>query len=488
VNGGLNWKLMRRYPFIDWTSLVAGGMAADNVYLFGHLMANGVGDAGSGAWDDEIRPLLVSRDAGTTFSAPHFPSDQNHNNFRRGYPVSSVALEGDRVLALYVQTADAIPDLKSPLGFAIYESEGGRYEKVADVQLPKEMHDVRALSSQMAVDRAGRYRGRLYIAFQAVEAGQFVLALANSDDGGKRWNTHVLHRGGKAVSPTGRLDNSTLASVAVNREGIVGLEWMAPSGCPLFAVSADGGTSFAGSQSLGSCRAEDAAAVTPLATIHCMDTVNSPNVESGDDGARVSTGFSMRVDTNLLWSAQITSDAAGRFHAFWPERQPDGTVAVLTATVTAAPAGTVNISLDHLTEETTQSLVQVAYEKFNPDTATFAIDATVQNVGTEIMSYPTLLEASRDLSDCGRAKYLNTSAVSHRGRPLYKVPKPRYKDSLLPGESTLPVHMEVRVEGCEGSRGSLFDRSRVSTPNRWGFYVLSVGLRVYAAGVQLANP
>jgi hypothetical protein len=487
VDGGLHWSRLHRYPFVDWTSLAVGGTFSNSVYVFGHLMAEGVGDAGSGAWRSDIRPLLSSHNAGEAFSGPRFPQDQKHNDFRRGYPVSAIALTDGTVVALYAEALDPIPDINSKLGLAVYKVQGEQYGLLSTVSLLPEIHDVEALSSQMAIDNGAMHHGRLYIAFQAVADDHVVFALSKSDDGGKTWNTKVLLRGDRVYSFTGRLDYSVFTSLAVNHEGIVGLEWMPPNGCPVFALSADGGASLTGVRSLGRCETSLKTTVSPLATIHCMDTLSAAVVNSPSNTSEARPGLTVRVDTSLLWSAQMVADAGGRFHAFWPERKPDGTVSILTSTVSVGSSAGGTISLKGAEDETTRSVVKVVAERFDPYAGELGIDLVVKNAGAQTMTYPALLEVSDDVSDCGKAKYLNAVASSAQGRALYKIPRAANVGSLLPGETTLPIRLNVWLDGCEDAKGSLFDRSRISTPQRWGFYTLSVLVRVYALRRKVAD-
>jgi hypothetical protein len=128
---------------------------------------------------------------------------------------------------------------------------------------------------------------------------------------------------------------------------------------------------------------------------------------------------------------------------------------------------------------TEHSLIKVLEEKFDPYTATFDIDAVVKNVSLSVASYPSFLAVSGDLSDCGKIIYLNPSAMSKDGQPLFRVPAVPYADHLSPGETTLPIRLEIQVKGCEASAGSLFERSRTLTRDKDWFYTLSVSFQVY---------
>jgi hypothetical protein len=479
LDGGLRWSPPHRYPFIDWTSLAISETASDNLYLFGHEIAKGIGDKGLGSWEEEIRPLLVSRDNGESFSPPRFSSDQAHNPWRRGYPVTSLSTKDGAILALYAQAFDPIPAHSSKMSFALYKVDGDRYEKVSDIHLPPGIDTVEFFAAQLAIDRSAKHPGRLYLVFTGVADDHTELFLATSDDAGKTWRMSKLLRASEGLSLKSRLDYAPLAGVAVNRDGVVGIEWMPPNGCPLFALSTDGGASVTEFRVLGKCREREPGRFLALASAKSMDTLSSTNVKPVI-AAPETPGFTLRVDTSMMWSVQIVADAAGEFHAFWPERRSDGSVAVLAAAVTVGTGLPPEVRLEDAQDLASGTTIKVLEERFDPETATFGIDVVVRNRGLSTIGYPSVLEAERDLSDCGKVVYLNASGLSSRGRAVYVVPAPKNKNYLESGEATLPVHLEIQLDKCEASTGSLFNRSRVmNRETDWFYTALWVGLHAY---------
>ena len=479
LDGGLRWSPPHRYPFVDWTSLAVSETASDYLYLFGHHIAKGIGDKGLGSWEEAIRPLLVSRDSGESFSPPRFSSDQANNPWRRGYPITSLSTKDGAILALYAQAFDAIPALSSKMSFALYKVDGDRYEKVSDIGLPPGIQTVEPFAAQLAIDRSQKHPGRLYFLYTGVADQHSELILSISDDTGKTWRTSRLLRASEGLNLKDRLDYSPLAGVAVNRDGVVGIEWMPPNGCPLFALSTDGGASATEFRALGKCREREPARFLPLASAKSMDTLSSTNVKPMI-AAPETQGFTLRVDTSMMWSVQIVADAAGEFHAFWPERRSDGSVAVLAAAVTVGVGRPAGVRLEDALDLASGTAIKVLEERFDPDTATFGIDVVVRNRSLSTIGYPSVLEAERDLSDCGKVVYLNASGLSSRGRAVYVVPAPKNKDYLESGEATLPVHLEIQLEKCEASTGSLFNHSRVMNgATDWFYTALWVGLHAY---------
>jgi hypothetical protein len=478
-DGGLRWSGPHRYPFIDWTSLAVSETSSENVYLFGHHMAKGIGDKGTGSWENRIRPLLVSRDNGDSFSLPVFSTDQEHNEWRGGYPISSLSTNDGAVLALYAQTFDSIAGRSSKISFALYKSDTSQYEKLSEIELPRGIQRIEPFAAQLAIDRSQKHPGRLYLLFTGLADDHAELVLAISDDTGKTWRMSELLRASEALNLKGRLDYSPLAGVAVNRDGVIGLEWMPPNGCPLFALSKDGAASVTEFRTLGRCREREPTTLLPLASAKSMDTLSSTNVQPAVAGPKT-PGFTLRVDTSMLWSVQIVADAGGQFHSFWPERRSDGSVAVLAASVTSGAPETLKVRLENAQDLAPQTIVKVLEERFDPDTATFGIDVAARNKGTTTIEYPSVLEAERDLSDCGEVVYLNPSGLSGTGRPVYVVPAPPNKEYLGPGEATLPVHLEIQLQKCAASTGSLFNHSRVmNEETQWFYTALWVNLHAY---------
>jgi hypothetical protein len=464
---GLHWSPARRLPFVDWTSLAS---TREKVYLFGHLLAEGIGDQGTGNWRKETRPLFVSRDKGETFSPPLFPSDQD-NAFRGGYPMGSIVTDDGTVLALYMQSLAPRPTNHPKAGYAIYRVTDKSFEKISEVSIPQEMEYVEAFAAQLAIDLSALHRGRLYLAFSGMAAGRAAMALAISDDLGKKWNTRIVFRGDDVPPPELRIDLSPLAGVAVNRDGVVGVEWMPPNGCPLFAVSADGGDSLSKLGMLGNCSERDPASLRGLAAAKSLFALSFVNTRPGTSDAGA-PGFSFRVDPSLVWSTQVVADAAGRFHVFWPERQFDGSAAILTAVVSTTLASERTVSLDRMENLSARTVIRVLENRFDPLSATFGIDVAAKNDSDEPIPYPAFLEAYRESSDCGRVAYLNSQAVSSTSRPVYLVPSPPHTDFLMPGESSLPVHLQIHIDGCQSNQPSLFDRSRVRDSESERFFDL----------------
>ena len=97
------------------------------------------------------------------------------------------------------------------------------------------------------------------------------------------------------------------------------------------------------------------------------------------------------------------------------------------------------------------------------------------------MAYPSFLEVSKSLSDCGEAVCLNPFSTSEGGKVLFRISQKTNTSQLLPGEGSLPVHLEVRVTVCENDHGQLLLLAKTHTQKgRVALAPLRVRFRVLA--------
>jgi hypothetical protein len=309
----------------------------------------------------------------------------------------------------------------------------------------------------MAVDHSGRFPNRLYAAFPARKNGRSVLVIAVSDDTGKNWRSSVALTGHVPLDNHGR--RSSFAGVAVNKDGTLGIEWHPWGECPLFGVSFDG-LSVAKTVPVGGCREGQDNDLLPNAVEDRLWTINTDllrgrNKEKGP-------GFSTFIETAPQISAQITADAAGRFHLFWDETGEDGRTSFLSSTATVShgtPATIATVDANRLLDVSAGSVVDVVHEEFNASASILGVDLALNNPNHSI-PYPEFVEVIHDYSDCGIVILLNKSAVSSDGFPMFRVPRPSNSADLLPGSQTLPVHLNVYLPGCANSTGELISAAR----------------------------
>jgi hypothetical protein len=206
----------------------------------------------------------------------------------------------------------------------------------------------------------------------------------------------------------------------------------------------------------------------------------SPLDLHSDDSSEPIPGFTIHITGATLASVTIAADAQGRFHAFWSEPGRDGT-RILTATIRIGSSPVERVPLAETEELTEHSMIRVVAEAFDPPTATFNIDASVRNIDSTSLTYPDFLEVIFDRSDCGRIEYLNPWGISEDGHTVFRVPHRPDREHLFPGEDSLPVHIEVRIPGCEADHTSLVERARKRGFQVRPYFALSVRFHVRAA-------
>jgi hypothetical protein len=450
LDGGLTWAVPRRYPFVDWTAVAAADGASISqrkVYLFGNSLANGFGDAGEGTWHGR-RAMLAVSDDGLHFNSPIFPvlaGDQEKTGY---YPITALALQDGSILALFAKLKQ--PRLEST--YVLYQAEGADYGVLGAMKMPEGVHDIRFLAGQMAIDGRHGFPKRVYVAFTGVDHDRYALLLATSSDLGRTWVVRCLSHGPVAAANPER--RSSFAAVAVNNQGIVGMEWLYPGGCPLFGVSADSGISLSASVRLGGCQEGQDLPLRPSSAKSQMWTITSPR------------GLSTFLDTSVPWSLKIAADVAGRFHLFWDEFDESGSFRLVTATAEAgfgAAVASVPIDARTLTELDGKVTFSLMDEQFDPFTATFDIDLVAENSDARIL-YPSYLAVSGSGTDCGELVYLNPIAKLENGNALFKISENSGDTGLRPGEQSLPIHIQIRVPGCDNVQSSIVALARKPRP------------------------
>lgn len=179
---------------------------------------------------------------------------------------------------------------------------------VAEIKTSYNQPQTRGVTATLAVDPgSAAYRDRAYVTWGDVRTGRTEIMIAHSADGGKTWSTPVLVSDAPAgIRPDGGPDQF-MPTVAVNRDGVVGVLWYDRRENPndrdyyaRFSASLDGGNTW-----LPSVRVSTA-----------------PNV-AGVGGSSVTGG-----DTSGL-----AASADGVFHALWVDDRT-GTSQAWTAPIT----------------------------------------------------------------------------------------------------------------------------------------------------------
>jgi hypothetical protein len=187
--------------------------------------------------------------------------------------------------------------------------------RVASVVSGYNLPHARGITGTLAVDTSrGAHRGRLFVTWADYATGRGQILLTHSDDSGNSWSApRVVNDDSASRSPNGGPDHS-MATIAVNRDGVVGVMWYDRRDfpdkngyMPRFAASLDGGVRFTPS--------------VPVSTV--------PNKTSAQRGGD--------YHPNGGDTAGLAAAADGRFHAIWIDNRT-GIQQVWTATVSIVGA------------------------------------------------------------------------------------------------------------------------------------------------------
>lgn len=201
----------------------------------------------------------------------------------------------------------------------------GRTVKVADVTAG---NPYSATFFSLAIDSSqGPYRDRLYAAWADTTTPRTQILLSSSSDRGRTWSKPQMVN---AVNPSrapASLDDY-MPTVAVNRDGVVGVTWMRRTrkedeGDVHFTASTDGGANWLPSVLVSASRGR------------VKGGVARARLRPEDDGERPTSRpkkYFKGGDTSGL-----AADANGVFHALWAD-QRSGIGQVYTATITVGGA------------------------------------------------------------------------------------------------------------------------------------------------------
>jgi len=329
-DAGRTWLAMVRGPQTNDRPFVAVDERRNAVYVAynGHLHGE-EGGHGNADFRNTVA-LMRSDDGGVTFAPPAQRAlmDQSATTGANAGMNGIAILPGGSVAVLYTHMTLATPnDPSSPRAatgkptvarstlMLARSDDGARTlqpaRRVAEIVSGYNRAHARGVSASLAADASdGPHRGRLYAAWSDFATGRGEILVAHSDDAGDTWSapSPVNDDAGTRL-PNGGPDHS-MATVAVNRDGVVGMLWYdrrdfpdADGYRPRFAASVDGGAHW-----------------TPGVAVSAAPSVRRAQRE----GEYLANGG----DT-----AGLSAAADGRFHAMWIDNRT-GVQQVWTAAIT----------------------------------------------------------------------------------------------------------------------------------------------------------
>ncbi|MEO6446576.1 MAG: sialidase family protein [Gemmatimonadaceae bacterium] len=325
---GRSWHPMVRGPQVNDRPFVAIDAADGALYVAynGHL--HGEQQQHTNASFRNTVALMRSDDGGQTFAPPAQCAlmDQTETAGSNAGMDAVVVLPDRSVAVLYTHmtlaaptaagaaTLTGKPTVVSSTLMLARSTDGGRTlapaTAVAEVSSGYNLPHARGITGTMAVDASsGPHRGRLYVTWADFATGRGHILLTHSDDAGQTWfATRTVNDDSTTRLPNGGPDHS-MATVAVNRDGVVGVLWYDrgdfPTGdgyLPRFAASVDGGRTWGASVAVSTAPNSSAA------------HRSGDYLPNGGD------------------TAGLTAAADGRFHALWIDNRT-GVQQVWTAAI-----------------------------------------------------------------------------------------------------------------------------------------------------------
>lgn len=275
--------------------------------------------------------LIRSDDGGATFSAPAQRAlmEQDPSSGANAGMDGVVVLPDGSVAILYTHMtlASAPSDGKSPTGkptvvrsvLKLARSiDGGRTlappTLVANVTSGYNAPHTRGITGTIAVDASGgAHRGRLYVAWADFARGRGEIKVTHSDDAGASWSPPQAVNDDRAPTAGGAGPDHSMATVAVNGDGVVGVLWYDrrefPDGSgyrPRFAASRDGGKSWSPSVALSAEPNDVRAQRVPGYLANGGDTAG---LSAMADGSFFAAWIDNRTGVQQVWGAKV---AVGR--------------------------------------------------------------------------------------------------------------------------------------------------------------------------------
>lgn len=407
TDDGSTWRETTDWPFIDFSSTAVDLQEESTrrlVFIFANdlntndpesgpgLLTYAPGDSGT------LHSLLMAKESryGKLFSAgPTASAVLDDGSAIAAFSISRSSQTGSRPWAKTSAIRQLIEAVRSDdkglsLNQAVPISSASRFGQLSE--------------STMAIDRSlSRYRGRIYVSWAQDSTRQIEIMLATSDDGGRSWHRRKIRslpdrprELGFGSSP-----GITPPSVAVNKDGIVGIFWVEKQGrCPYFAASLDGGYSFKAGSHVGACsraRSHDLAWYGHYLFTWPESEANEQGVQR--DESRVGVRLEMRVQS--LTPTSMVADDHGDFHPMWLAVREGGSELRTSVVNVTSESGIAPKLPPGLTDISSQVALEFANNRFDAQRETFSVDVMVVNRGRVPLKGPLLLQVLQTKSTLG---------------------------------------------------------------------------------------
>jgi hypothetical protein len=452
-NGGLEWAqpivlsfIDREYLTIDRTS----GRYRGRVYLHGNSFHNPTADNPDNS--SNLFTLYRSDDNGAAFRIPvSVHSDFSHMSNGN----AEVLSDGTYVVGFpdleNTTTEAGIHGPNLNWTFKVLRSQdGGESFEKADVIVRGCEGDNPLMIATDHTD--GPFKDRIYAAWPCHErSGHMDIQFSYSADRGKTWSaSRVINDEPDRDSPERTWDQS-LPVVAVNKWGVVGIQWYDHSEVThsmgwrtRFAASLDGGETF-----LPSVKVSEALA------LHAVGERLPLSVFAGGGGGGIPSNQGPIINTFVGPDRGVISggdtvgmagDANGAFHSLWVDNRT-GILQIWTATITVNAKGLKNgaENLASLRDVTREIAVDYANINYDPKTGDISFDATLTNNSKDLVAVPIALRVIDLTAPTGSVEIINADNGQKGSGAVWDYSSSVPNGILRPGARTGVKRFKFRV-------------------------------------------
>ena len=295
----------------------------------------------------------------------------------------------------------------------------------------------------LAADQSnGVFRDRLYAAWTDVRSGRSEILLSYSADKGKTWSKPVTVNDDWSRLEPGKGPDNFMPTLAVNRDGVVGVMWYDRRDNPdnlgwwtRFTVSLDGGETF-----LPSVRVSEAAFSQDMSRELSLHTLQSRR------SVLESRIFIDRFQFMGGDYAGLAADANGLFHPFWIDNRT-GVAQIWTTTVTVNGKAIRNGSaeLSELQDITDKVMVEFTNPRYDRKTNILRVDISLSNTSKDTIAGPIKVRVLSLASEFGKPEIINVDSQERQSGAVWDFTALLNDRSLKPGERSKDRRIEFRL-------------------------------------------
>jgi len=436
-DGGETWVETVKTGWADFSSSVvarAGASDARELYVFynGYSSSNSVKGLGS-----TLDFFTVSEDGARVSQRQTVPG-MAERGYKGVFPSSSVTLNDGTPITLYAagtQTNARNSTMRTELGVVRFPVGGPSAPIIVATPSPTTGPPAcfASLSNSLAYDRVN---DRLFVAYSDFTLGHCAIMLVNSSDGGRTWSrSHELRAAESHPS-------MYFPVLAVNQDGVIGLMWNGkPEGSPdcwFFSISSDG------------LNLEDTVPLSRCINAHSLAQQSSAYLATVISQPKVGGAASVELLTlrDYLTRVGITSTRDGVFHPLW-STVGDGFGELRTARVRIGQRPQVAELGPHsppvLKDVTDRIIVLYGGEqRLDHESNSVMLDLSFRNKSSTTIHGPIYMKVDNAVSDYGKIEPINSGPPTPLGAEYLEVSSCLRRESLAPGESTLPYRLTIR--------------------------------------------